>query len=109
VLLKYDDRVKTLRQKLRAMTGSGRKPNEHRNDLKAITHEISNTIRVLHHELSGERYTCGMHALGLEQSEEYVAIAGHGWVLSTLDQISLNGSLPIVTLTRRQMQQTAIS
>jgi hypothetical protein len=76
VLLKYDDRVKTLRKKLRAMTESGRKPSEHRRDLKAITHEISNTIRVLDHELSEEYYTCGMHALGLEQSEEYAAIAG---------------------------------
>jgi hypothetical protein len=78
VLLKYDDRVKALRQSLRAMTESGRKPDEHRDDLKAITKTISNTIRVLDHELSEDRYTCGMHALSLELSEEYVAIASHG-------------------------------
>lgn len=60
------------------MTESGRKPSLHHDDLKAITKEIPNTIRVLDHELSEERYTCGMHALSLEQSDEYADIAGYG-------------------------------
>jgi len=78
MLLKHNDRVKTLRQRLRMMTESGRAPNEHHDDLKAITQEISNTIRILDHKLAEDRYTCGMHALGLEKSEDYAAIAGHG-------------------------------
>jgi hypothetical protein len=59
------------------MTESGRKPDEHRDDLKAITQEIPNTICVLDHELSEDRFTCGMYALGFELSEEYTAIAGY--------------------------------
>ena len=78
MLLNYDKRVRMLRQRLRAMTESGRESNEHRNELQIISQDIPNSIRVLDHELADNQYTCGMHALCLERSEDYAAIAGYG-------------------------------
>jgi hypothetical protein len=78
MLLQNDDRMKALRQKLRAMTESGLQPYQHRVELQAVSQEIPNTIRVLGHHLAEDQYTCGMHALFFEGSEEYAEIAGHG-------------------------------
>jgi hypothetical protein len=60
------------------MTEAGREPHQHRADLKIISDEIPNTIRILDNGLAVDRYTCGMHALGLEESEEYAEVAGYG-------------------------------
>jgi hypothetical protein len=60
------------------MTESGREPHQHRAELRTITDEIPNTIRVVDCDLPEGRYTCGMHALGFEESDEYTDIAGYG-------------------------------
>jgi hypothetical protein len=60
------------------MTESGREPHQHRAELRTITDEIPNTIRVVDCDLSEGRYTCGMYALGFEESEEYADIASYG-------------------------------
>jgi hypothetical protein len=60
------------------MTESGREAHQHRAELRTISDEIPNTIRVIDRDLPEGRYTCGMHALGFEQSEEYADIASYG-------------------------------
>jgi hypothetical protein len=81
MLLQDDDRIRTLRRRLREMTESGHEPHQHRDELRTITEEIPNTIRVIDSGLPECGYTCGMFALGFEESEEYAEIAGYGLAL----------------------------
>lgn len=78
VLIADHARIRTLRRKLRAMTESGRPPREHQQELRTVSRDIPNTIKVVDHHVAPDKYTCGMHALFLEENELYVEIAGYG-------------------------------
>lgn len=60
------------------MTEGGHEPHQHRVELQAISREVPNTITMLESSLAENRFTCGMHALSFEDSEEYAEIAGYG-------------------------------